>query len=186
MSLPTLHLIRRTEPKPVRKHRAADKAELKRQLKDQQAQTARAFGQLIGAADTIAFLEHQLAEERAGRSAAEQVANCLFVDLEERTGQRDQARTEADRLRTRLAPYLAADANRDAITVPPAERDTTAVEDQATAPIDVKPLWQAHGIGPVVRIADTPDTTDPRTPTWVPGPAEPDSETTHTFRVVAA
>lgn len=47
-------------------------------------------------------------------------------------------RQENARLRADLA-------NRRAITVPPMERDTSAIEDQATAPagVDVKPLWAA-------------------------------------------
>ncbi|WP_306317306.1 MULTISPECIES: hypothetical protein [unclassified Streptomyces] len=53
-------------------------------------------------------------------------------------------------LKAELAPHRAAQANRDAVTVPPMERDTTAVEDQATAPagIDVKPLWEALATSP--------------------------------------
>ncbi|MFJ6487038.1 hypothetical protein [Streptomyces californicus] len=148
-------LISRTKPK----HRAADKvAELKQQLKDQQAQTVSAFGQLIGAADTIANLQHQLADVRAKQAEAEQVVVCLDADLDERTVELEQARAEVAALRARLAAYLAADANANAITVPPAERDTTAVEDQATAPIKVTTLREAFGIGPVVA---TQGSTDP-------------------------
>ncbi|MGW6578934.1 hypothetical protein ACWF76_05920 [Streptomyces globisporus] len=65
---------------------------------------------------------------------------------------------ELGRLRAQLAPYLAADANANAITVPPSERDTTAFEDQATEPIKVTTLWAAHGIGPVLA---TQGSTDP-------------------------
>ncbi|MFD3999922.1 hypothetical protein [Streptomyces rubiginosohelvolus] len=102
-------LIPRTKPK----HRAADKvAELKRQLKDQQAETVSAFGQ--------------------------------------------------------LAPYLAADANANAITVPPSERDTTAFEDQATAPIDVRELQARFTAGPVVSLQYSPQAADP---THIPAPA---------------
>lgn len=147
--------ISRTKPK----HRAADKAaELKQKLKDQQAQTASAFGQLIGAADTIATLQHQLADVRAKRAEAEQVVVCLAADLDERTEERDQARAEVTVLRAQLAPYLAADANANAITVPPAERDTTAFEDQATEPIKVTTLREAFAVGPVVA---TQGSTDP-------------------------
>lgn len=145
--------ISRTKPK----HRAADKvAELKQKLKDQQAQTASAFGQLIGAADTIATLQHQLADVRAKRDEAEQVVVCLAADLDERTAELEQARAELAAAQTQLAPFLAAEANANAVTVPPAERDTTRFEDQATAPINVRPLREA--IGPVVR---TDGSTDP-------------------------
>ncbi|MFE5958958.1 hypothetical protein [Streptomyces rubiginosohelvolus] len=148
-------LIPRTKPK----HRAADKvAELKRQLKDQQAETVSAFGQLIGAADTIAILEADLADVRVKQAEAEQVVVCLAADLDDRTEERDQALAEVAALRAQLAPYLAAEANANAITVPPSERDTTAFEDQATAPIKVTTLWAAHGIGPVLA---TQGSTDP-------------------------
>ncbi|MEV7492248.1 hypothetical protein AB0O08_16020 [Streptomyces anulatus] len=147
--------ISRTKPK----HRAADKvAELERQLKVQQAQTASAFGQLIGAADTIATLEADLADVRAKRAEAEQVVVCLAADPDERTEERDQALAEASRLRAQLAPYLAADANAHAITVPLAERDTSSFEDQATEPIKVTTLREAFAVGPVVA---TQGSTDP-------------------------
>ncbi|MFI5739110.1 hypothetical protein ACIA9I_12145 [Streptomyces anulatus] len=157
--------ISRTKPK----HRAADKvAELKQQLKDQQAQTASAFGQLIGAADTIAILEADLADVRAKRAEAEQVVVCLAADLDERTEERDQALTEASQLRAQLAPYLAADANANAVTVPPAERDTSRFEDQATAPIDVRDLRARFAAGPVVSLQHSPQAADP---THIPAPA---------------
>lgn len=58
---------------------------------------------------------------------------------------RDQ---EIASLKAELAPHRAAQANRDAVTVPPMERDTTAVEDQATAPVAVLTLQQAFGTDP--------------------------------------
>lgn len=158
-------LIPRTKPK----HRAADKvAELKRQLKDQQAETVSAFGQLIGAADTIATLEADLADVRVKRAEAEQVVVCLAADLDERTEERDQALADVAALRAQLAPYLAAEANANAITVPTAERDTTAFEDQATAPIDVRELQARFTAGPVVSLHHSPQAADP---THIPAPA---------------
>lgn len=53
---------------------------------------------------------------------------------------------EVTRLRAQLA-------NLSAIDVPPMERDTSDGADQATGPIDVQTLWQAHGIGPAIRSA---------------------------------
>ncbi|MFI7329289.1 hypothetical protein ACIBQ3_32220 [Streptomyces rubiginosohelvolus] len=158
-------LISRSKPK----HRAADKVvELKRQLKDQQAETVSAFGQLIGAADTIAILQHQLADVRAKQAEAEQVVVCLDADLRERTEERDQALADVAALRAQLAPFLAADANANAITVPPSERDTTAFEDQATAPIDVRELQARFTAGPVVSLQFSPQAADP---THIPAPA---------------
>ncbi|MCX4450626.1 hypothetical protein [Streptomyces sp. NBC_01789] len=166
----SLHLgIRRP-----RKHRAVDAVS---QLR---AENHLLRTQVVGAGQAIAVLERQLADVRGKQAEAEQVVVCLSTDLTERTEERDQLLTEVDALKARLAPYLAADANANKITVPDSVRDTTAAEDQATAPIDVRPLWEAHGIGPVIRIANAPDTTDSRTPTWVPSP---DNETTQSLRV---
>lgn len=133
-------LISRTKPK----HRAVDAVA---NLRDE---NRRLLTQVVGAGDAIALLEGQLADVRAKRAEAEQVVVCLSADLDERTEERDQALTEVNALRAQLAPYLAADANRDAITVPPAERDTSRVEDQATEPIKVTTLRDALGIGPVI------------------------------------
>ncbi|MFJ6239828.1 hypothetical protein ACIQH0_37880 [Streptomyces griseus] len=95
----------------------------------------------------------------------ELVNDCLADTALKVTEQRNAARSERDgaqreltTARSLLAPYLAAEANANAITVPPAERDTTAVEDQATAPIKVTTLREAFGIGPVVA---TQGSTDP-------------------------
>ena len=156
------------------KHRAVDA------VAHLQAENHRLLGQAVNAVQVISALERQLADVRGKRAEAEQVVVCLSTDLGELTEERDQLLAEVEALRARLAPYLAADANANAITVPDSVRDTTATEDQATAPIDVRPLWEAHGISPVIRIATAPDTTDPRTPTWVPSP---DNETTQSLRV---
>jgi len=160
-----------------RKHRAVDAVSALR------VENHQLLGQVVGAGQAITVLEHQLTDVRGKQAEAEQVVVCLEADLQELTEERDQLLAEVEALRSQLAPYLAADANANAITVPDSVRDTTAAEDQATAPIDVRPLWEAHGISPVIRIADAP-AADPRTPTWVPG--DSDSETTQTFRIVAA
>ncbi|MEW2069011.1 hypothetical protein [Streptomyces sp. NPDC007346] len=162
MSLP---LIRRSKSK----HRAADKVtELKQKLKHQEAETVSAFGQLIGAADRIAILEHDLADARTRRAEAEQVVRCLAADLDERTGERDQAQAEVDRLQALLAPYLAAEANANAVTIPAAFRDAAAFEDQATAPIDVRGLRNRFAAGPVVSLHHSPQAADPA---HIPAPA---------------
>ncbi|MFE9850254.1 hypothetical protein ACFYPN_15790 [Streptomyces sp. NPDC005576] len=169
----SLHLIpRRTKPA---RHRLASRAELQQELQQLRSQ-------VVGASRTITALDARLAEARTHRAEAEQVVLCLGTELDDRTAERDQALAEVAYLHTQLAPYLAADANAGAITVPDAVRDTTAGEDQATTPIDVRPLWEALGIGRRVRVADAPVADDPRTPTWVPT----DSETTQSLRVVAA
>lgn len=138
--------ISRTKPK----HRAADKVA---ELRDE---NRRLLTQLFGARDYIAIQDQQLADVRAKRDEAELELIRVAAERDDRAEERDQALTEASRLRAQLAPYLAADANAHAVTVPPAERDTSRFEDQATAPIDVRPLWDA--IGPVV---STQGSTDP-------------------------
>jgi hypothetical protein len=55
----------------------------------------------------------------------------------------DEWRDEALALRAQLAPYLAAEANANRIPVPPMVRRVDGPEDEATAPIDVRPLWEA-------------------------------------------
>ncbi|MEI5032481.1 hypothetical protein RB201_04580 [Streptomyces sp. S1A(2023)] len=161
-------LIPRMEPKPTRKHRLASRAELKRRLDDQQEQTSQAFGQLIGAGDRIAILEHDLAETRTQKAEAEQVAGCLDARLEKRTAERDQALAEVSRLRAQFAPHLAAEANANAVTIPSGFRDTTAMEDRSTAPIDVRELRNRFTVGPVVSLHHSPLAADP---THIPAPA---------------
>ncbi|WP_127468630.1 hypothetical protein [Streptomyces sp. B27] len=133
-----------------RKHRAIDKVA---ELRDE---NHRLLAQVVGAGDVITSLERQLADVRAKRAEAEQVVTCLAADLEEMAAENIDLLDRNEALQKQLAPFLAAEANANAITVPPAERDTTAFEDQATEPINVRPLWEA--IGPVVR---TEGSTDP-------------------------
>ncbi|MGW7087607.1 hypothetical protein ACWGH2_29480 [Streptomyces sp. NPDC054871] len=63
-----------------------------------------------------------------------------------------------------LAELRAFKANATAVTVPPMERDTSAVEDQATGPIDVRPLQEAAAaglLGPVVQVSTSGASADP-------------------------
>ena len=101
--------------------------------------------QLAGAGDRIGYLQRALDDTGAKRAEAEQVVVCLDADLIERTEERDQLQAELAAVRAQLAPYLAADANAAAITVPQMERDTSAIEDQATAPIAVTTLRERFG-----------------------------------------
>ncbi|MFF6966212.1 hypothetical protein ACFY9G_22955 [Streptomyces anthocyanicus] len=77
-------------------------------------------------------------EEQALRQEAEEAAARM-------QSERDEWRDEALALRARFGPELAAEANAEAVTVPPAIRDTSAFEDQATEPIKVLTLQQAFG-----------------------------------------
>ncbi|XCM28933.1 hypothetical protein ABXI76_05610 [Streptomyces parvus] len=150
--------ISRSKPK----HRAADKVA---ELRDE---NRRLLTQLVGAHDHIAIQEQQLADVRVKRAEAEQVVVCLAADLDERTAERDQALADLAAARAQLAPYLAAEANTNAITVPASERDTSRFEDQATAPIDVRELRNRFTACPVVSLHHSPQAADP---THIPAPA---------------
>ena len=56
-----------------------------------------------------------------------------------------QLQAELVNVRQVLAPYLAAEATAGAVTVPEMVRDTSALEDQATAPIAVTTLREQFG-----------------------------------------
>ncbi len=140
--------ISRTKPK----HRAADKVT---ELRDE---NRRLLTQLFGARDHIAIQDQQLADVRAKRDEAELELIRVAAERDDRTGERDQALADLAAARAQLAPYLAADANANAVTVLASERDTSRFEDQATEPIKVTTLREAFGIGPVLA---TQGSTDP-------------------------
>ncbi|WP_069751663.1 hypothetical protein [Streptomyces sp. EN16] len=105
----------------------------------------------------------------------ELVNACLEDTARKVTGQRDTARTQRDEFQTELgkarillAPFLAAEANANAVTVPASFRDTSRFEDQATAPIDVRDLRHRFAAGPVVSLQHSPQAADP---THIPAPA---------------
>ncbi|MFD4596811.1 hypothetical protein ACFWPQ_02135 [Streptomyces sp. NPDC058464] len=75
-------------------------------------------------------------DERDGRLVAESAASQM-------RSERDEWRDEALALRAELAPYKAAEANANRVDVPPMVRPVDGPEDEATAPIDVRPLWEA-------------------------------------------
>lgn len=78
----------------------------------------------------------------------------VLEDLRQVSSQLADANTE-------LAELRAYKANVEAVTVPPMERDTRNGADQATGPIDVRPLWEAHGMGPVVQVSTSGASADP-------------------------
>ncbi|WP_405506467.1 hypothetical protein OG323_06475 [Streptomyces cyaneofuscatus] len=137
-------LISRSKPK----HRAVDKvAEL-------EAENEALVRQVLGAMEYIGQLEL--------------VNACLTDTARKVTEQRDAAWGERDGFqrelvasRALLAPFLAAEANANAITVPASVRDTTAFEDQATAPIDVSDFRTRFTVGPVVSLHHSPQAADP-------------------------
>lgn len=128
LTFPTL----RRQPK----HRAADR------LAALEPEYRRIKAVVVGSDAAFNQLRERAAE-------AEVVAACTLRDLEDVTEERDQLAAEVAAVRARLAPLEAAEANRNALTVPAPVRDTSHGADQATAPINVRPLWAALGVGPV-------------------------------------
>lgn len=133
-----------------RKHRTGDTIrKLRRQVAKLEAKQRAAddyFRRLLIDRGHV-YRAYRFAEQK--RQEAEQVAMCALEESARLTA-------EVTELRTQLAPYLAAEANAHPIDVPPMQRDTTAVEDQATGPIDVRPLWAARDAG-LLRPAADPD-----------------------------
>lgn len=105
---------------------------------------------VMAADDAMALLRNDLADAHAKQAEAEEIVVAQHADLIDLTDERDGLRDELAALKVRFGPQLAAEANAQRVTVPPMHRDTTALEDQATTPIDVKPLWAALGVGPVL------------------------------------
>lgn len=103
------------------------------QLKRWQEQANDFFARLIADRDEVygCWLD-----ERNGRLVAESAASQM-------RSERDEWRDEALALRAQLAPYRAAEANAHKVSVPPMVRPVDGPEDEATAPIDVRPLWEA-------------------------------------------
>ncbi|WP_060905298.1 hypothetical protein [Streptomyces scabiei] len=143
--LPVRFDLRRRTP---RKHRAAD-------------EVTRLRGFLAGAHQLINGLQLQLdeADARHADTAAKQAEAELLVvqqqaDIEDLTAERNHWRDDALALRARFGAQLAAEANANRIDVPLMIRDTSAIEDQATGPIDVRPLWAAAAAGRLGPVTD--------------------------------
>jgi hypothetical protein len=150
---------RREKAKPQRKHRADDRiaaleakhaAEVER-LHGEMAllrdENVHLLNRQAAADDFFAILMHDVVttnaaweQEKRLRGEAEEAAARMQSD-------RDEWRDMALSLQARFGPQLAAEANAAAVTVPPMVRDTTAIEDQATGPIYVRPLQEAAAAG---------------------------------------
>ncbi|MDT0608783.1 hypothetical protein [Streptomyces lancefieldiae] len=128
---------------PLRKghgrRRAADKVT---ELRDENRGLR---AQVVGASDAYQLLQQRLNETAARQAEAEEIIVQQLANLDELRDENEQLRDELAALKVRFGPELAAEANANAITVPPAVRDTSAIEDQATAPIPVITLQQAFG-----------------------------------------
>jgi 5S rRNA maturation endonuclease (ribonuclease M5) len=102
---------------------------------------------LHAAGDEIALLrndllvkEAELAEERRLRAEADQRAAVAEQE-------RNDMHAELLRLQARFGPQIAAEANANRIDVLRAIRPVDCPEDQATAPIDVRPPREAAALG---------------------------------------
>lgn len=135
-------------PKGTGRRRAIDKvAELRRDL-------TQALTYLHAAGDEIALLRNDVIEARGKQAQAEEAAAAMQANRDDLAAERNMWRDEALALRARFGPQLAAEANANAVTVPPMVRDTSAIEDQATGPIDVRPLWAARDAGLLGPVTD--------------------------------
>ncbi len=90
----------------------------------------------------------------AHQAEAEELVVQLQADKDDLTAERDGIAEELAALKRRFAPLLAAEANAHAVTVPPMQRDTSAIEDQATQPIPVMHLGVAAAAGLLRPVTD--------------------------------
>lgn len=109
---------------------------------------------LHAAGDEIALLRQDLAETQDAQGQAEELVVQQQADLDQMSAENEALRGELLKLRARFGPQLAAEANAAAVTVPPMVRDTTAIEDQATGPIYVRPLQEAAAAGLLGPVTD--------------------------------
>jgi hypothetical protein len=123
------------------RRRAVDKVD---ELRDE---NRRLLTIVAGSDDAFALLHQALAEAHAKQGEAEEIVVQQQADIDDLNIERDGLLDEVLKFRARFGPQLAAEANAAAVTVPPMVRDTTAIEDQATGPIYVRPLQEAAAAG---------------------------------------
>ncbi|WP_199546650.1 hypothetical protein [Streptomyces sp. N35] len=118
-----------------------------------------------------AFIDHL---QRVTRAQADQINNLadernrLAKSLDDTRIEVGAQQKKNKSLLEELRPHRAAEANANAIEVPPMQRDTSDGADQATEPtgIDVRTLREADAAGllsPVVRISGSGASADPAT-----------------------
>lgn len=126
------------------------------------------------AGDDVALLQWDLDVALRRQTEIEGIVTQQQTEIFDLSAERDHLAKELAALKARFVIEMAADANRDAVTVPPAVRDTTAVEDQATGPIYVRPLQEAAEEGhlsPIIRISTSGSSANP---THLPAPVTRD------------
>jgi len=109
---------------------------------------------LHAAGDEVALLRQDLDEARTRQGDAELIVVQQQADIDELTTDRNEWRDRALQLQARFGPQLAAEANAARVDVPPMVRDTSAIEDQATGPINVTALWEARDAGLLGPVTD--------------------------------
>lgn len=130
------------------RRRAVDKVD---ELRDE---NRRLLTIVAGSDDAFALLHQALTEARSEQADAELIVVQQQADIDDLTTERDGLLDEVLMFRARFGAQLAAEANAAAVTVPPMVRDTTAIEDQATGPIYVQPLWDARDSGLLGPVTD--------------------------------
>jgi chromosome segregation ATPase len=137
-------------------HRGMSCLELHRLLGELQ----REVRYLTGRAEQATAMEARLDEQaKTICSLREQLdqAKAIRDDVHAKAGRVDEAEARATKAQQELAAQTeelhtlrAFRDNTNAVTAPAGIRDTSAIEDQATQPIRVLTLQQAHCIGPVL------------------------------------
>lgn len=94
------------------------------------------------------------AERNQLKTQLDEQALAHQVTVDDLTDERNYLAEEVAHLRGKFAAQLAAEANANRIDVPPMVRDTSAIEDQATGPIDVTALWEARDAGRLGPVTD--------------------------------
>lgn len=140
-----------------RKHRGKSPWQLVQTIGRLEREADEATCQMVAMAtqvDELTADRNQLARKLDEAAIAHQAT------IDELTTERDGYAEELTALKRRFAAQIAVEANTHRVTVPPMYRDTSDPADQATQPIDVKPLWEAFRLGTVTGV-NNPDAVDP-------------------------
>ena len=115
---------------------------------------AKLLDRQAAADEFFAILMHDVVTTNAALGLAQQLYGEYKAAAEQMQAERDEWRDEALAVRARFGAQIAAEENANRVTVPPMVRDTSAVEDQATGPIDVRALWDARDAGLLKPVTD--------------------------------
>ena len=101
----------------------------------------------MAADDHFAILMHDVVTTNAALDTEKQLRGEAEEAAAQMRMERDEWRDMFLALQARFGPQLAAEANANRVDVPPMVRDASAIEDQATGPINVTALWDAREAG---------------------------------------